>query len=452
MYHTIGNYLFDSSRLVIYRADIGKEIVEILNSTLEPDPDYDSVFHDLLCINPDEMKMDKIAIDNIGICLTYNCNLRCNYCGYSSTDNDINNLQLSDVEKFIKDILKKRTIKKLISKKDAPLMINFTGGGEPTYSWDLLSKTVSSIKHHCSDNNIPVYLKMTTNGVLSDQQIEFIAKNFDELMISYDGLAEIQNKNRKCQNIKDTSCIVEHTIQEFANFGVPIIVRSTIWQEDYSKMIQMFDHVFSIVPKDGKVIWSIYPTLFEGRAVSQMNRQKDKTYKDFLLNYLNLVDYILAQYGEKGLKKIDVPLINNDLSGLFCGAHRLNSPWLLPDGSIVTCIESKDDRVTVGKIKNGEIEYYQKYTDDFLKIIQKKYSECRNCIAYRFCRGGCPVWHLRDNDSELGPLECNLQREYWRYILEAVLTDRYSFGWYLEKLNLPNTGENQIYRLVKKEV
>lgn len=118
---------------------------------------------------------------------------------------------------FIKDIIKKRTIKKLLTKKNDPLIINFTGGGEPTYEWDLLKNAVAFVRRQCADNNIPLYLKMTTNGMLSNEQIKFISENFNELMISYDGLSEIQNSNRICPNTKDTSSMVEHTIREFTN-------------------------------------------------------------------------------------------------------------------------------------------------------------------------------------------------------------------------------------------
>ena len=90
--HTIGNYVFDSSRLIIYKSDIHKETVDIINAAFPNDPDYKSVLSDLTKVNPDEMHMDKIAINNIGICLTYNCNLRCNYCGYSSAEQDKNTL------------------------------------------------------------------------------------------------------------------------------------------------------------------------------------------------------------------------------------------------------------------------------------------------------------------------------------------------------------------------
>ena len=447
--HIIDDYVFDSDRLLVYKLDIDKEIIDAIKKTFPGDLDYKTVMSELSDLNSNEMCMDKIAINDIGICLTYNCNLRCTYCGYSSTDRDNNKLQFKDIEAFIKDIIEKRTIKKLITKKNEPLMINITGGGEPTYEWDLLKNTIVYIKHECDKNKIPLYVKMTTNGMLAQEQIEFISEHFNELMISYDGLTEIQNSNRICPNLKNTSNIVEHTIREFSKKGMPLVIRSTIWQKDYSKIKEMYHHVFSIISSDSNVIWSLYPTLFEGRAVDHMKRQNDIKYKDFLFYYLDLIEYIISNEGEDQLKKIDVPLLNNDLSGVFCGAYKLNSPWLLPDCSIVTCIESKDDRVCIGNVSDGKVEYFKKYKDIFLNVMKKKYSECRSCIAYRFCRGGCPVWHLRGDNQEYKPLECFLQQEYWNYILHAVLSGKYSFGWGLEKVSLPNVCESNIFMLTK---
>lgn len=65
--HTIGNFVFDSSRLIIYKSDIDKETVDIINATFPNDPDYKSVLSSLTKFNPDEMHMDKIAINDIGI-------------------------------------------------------------------------------------------------------------------------------------------------------------------------------------------------------------------------------------------------------------------------------------------------------------------------------------------------------------------------------------------------
>ncbi|MDR2719803.1 MAG: radical SAM protein [Nitrososphaerota archaeon] len=447
--HIVSNYIFDSGRLIIYKSNVDKEPIDAINSAFEIDVDYKTILSDLTRLNSDEMHMDKIAINEIGICLTYNCNLRCNYCGYSSSDRDKYKLQLSDVKIFIKDSIKKRAIKKLLTKKNEPFTISFTGGGEPTYDWDLLKNTVIFIKQQCAENNIPVYLKMTTNGVLLSEQIAFIAENFNELMISYDGLPETQNLNRISPNLKDTNSAVEHSIREFTKRGVPLNIRTTIWQNDYPKIKEMYYHIFSLVPEDSKVTWSIYPTLFEGRAAKRIKQQEDRTYKAFLFYYIDLVEHIISEKGEEKIKTVDVPLLNNDVCGLFCGAYRLNHPWLLPDKSIITCIEYKDAKVVIGKINNGKLEYFEKYCDEFLKISQEKYVACRSCIAYRFCRGGCPVWHLRRNTEINEPLECHLQKAYWKYILEAVLLGKYSFGWHLEKIDLPNIKEQEIFKLVK---
>ena len=446
MIYTIGDYKFDSERFIIYQSNIDQNVIE-KNFTHNSD---DTVLQELMKQNPDEMCMDKIAIDNAGICLTYNCNLRCKYCGYSSTSDDTNKLDFCDIKIFLADIIKKRTIKKLITKKNEPLTLYFTGGGEPTYEWGLFKNVVTFIKQQCEDKNIPVTLGMTTNGMLSNDQIEFISENFNYVMISYDGLPEIQNSNRTSPTLKATNSIVENSISEMARNNVAVNIRTTIWQSDYFKLKEMYDHVFSLAPLDSKITWSIYPALFEGRAVEHIAKQEDMTYKSFLTYYVDLVGHIISKEGVEKIKKIDVPLFDNRICELFCGAHRKNHPWLLPDKSIVTCIESKDDKVFIGKIDNGKVEYFQKYTDNLLRITQEKFSKCKNCIAYRICKGGCPIWHLRINENMREPLECHLQKEYMIYVLNAVLSKKYSFDWSLEEICLPDIKNQEVFKLVKK--
>lgn len=114
MYY-FNDYVFDPQRLLIYRENIDKDTIDKINSSYDykhiiPTP-YD------LKMNPDKMQMDNIAIDRAGICLTYNCNLRCRYCGYSSNERSAYRLQLEDVEEFVRDIIMRRTIKVLITKK-----------------------------------------------------------------------------------------------------------------------------------------------------------------------------------------------------------------------------------------------------------------------------------------------------------------------------------------------
>lgn len=447
MQHKIGEYLFDSDRLIVYKGNVDQKTTILIDEVYSGSNTDNQAKLELEQHNADKMKMDRIATDKIGICLTYNCNLRCNYCGYSSTNSDKNELQFENIQAFIKDAIRKRAIRKLITKKNEPLQIYFTGGGEPTYNWKLFTKVVSYIRDVCSRNEVPLWLRMTSNGILRDEQIGFISKNFNELMISYDGLPEIQNTNRKGPGINDSNRIVENTIRKISQNKVPLTIRSTMWQGDYSKIKDMYHHVFSLVPTDSIVTWSVYPTLYEGRAIKGITQEDYMN--EFLSHYIELVNYVISTEGEKKLNKIDVPLFNNDLCGVFCGAYRNIHPWLLPDGSIVTCIESKDNAVRVGSVEDGNIKYYDEYCDTFLKIAQEKYYTCRSCIAYRFCKGGCPVWHLRIGKKHNEAFECSLQKEYWGHDIQAALNGGYSFGWRLKETSFVDDLGSPILKLIK---
>ena len=121
----------------------------------------------------------------------------------------------------------------------------------------------------------------------------------------------------------------------------------------------------------------------------------------------------------------------------------------MPDKTIINCIDARDDKVVIGKIINGQVEYHKNYSDGILKVAKKKYVECVACIAYPFCKGGCPLWHTRMRDKL--PPECSAQIDYWHYLLEALLDNKYSFGWNLEPINISGLQKN-VFRLVKNHI
>lgn len=453
--HIINDFIFDSNNLILYRKEIEKEIIDKVYKTFPCDNNLGVGLSELERHNPNQMHMKKIALNNVGICLTYKCNLRCIYCGYSSTDYDKNVLQLNDVKIFLKDIIRKRTIKKLITKKNEPLTILFSGGGEPTYEWDLFKNTILYIKKECENYNIPLNIRMTTNAVLNDEQIEFISNNVNHVMVSYDGLPIIQNHNRLSANNRETNSAVEYSIRELSKNGIPLVIRTTIWQSDFPHLKDMYEHIFSLVDKDSEVVWSIHPVMYEGRAVNHIEKQGEIVYeyenKSLLLYYIDLMEYIIQEKGKEKLKTVESLFDYSDSFDVYCGAYQLNQLWLLPDKNIVTCIDYKDKMVTVGKVKEENVEYFDKYTDVLLKTIKQKYIECCNCIAYRFCKGGCPAWHLRMEGTNIEPPECQMQKEYWKYIIESVLSNRFSFGWELEEIVWPDIKEKSIFRLIKRK-
>ena len=447
--HIIDKYLFDPERMIIYDWTLSKEKITHINECV-PQEIHDDIFDGLVSKYNQEIYSSHIAINAMGICTTYKCNLRCNYCGYSSTEKDKNKLSIRDVEFFIQDIIKKSKIKQMATGKRNPLIIYYTGGGEPTFDWDLFTHSVLFIENYCSKCDIPYKMSVVTNGVLTNEQTDFIAKHFTRVLISYDGLPQLQNANRIGPNITDSNSIVVKTIRKMVNCGIPIDIKTTIWHSDCDKLKDMYQHIFSLVPAGSDVTWSVYPVIPEGRALAQHHKKPKASYDNFLTGYFDLLESIVENEGEDRINAVYCPLFARNTITHFCGAMFGDEPFLQPDGSIVLCNESKDYSVCIGSLKNGELKYFENYDNTFLKVAVEKYDECSNCIAYRFCKGGCPIWHLRNKDLAEEPIECHATKEYWKHIIKSVIEKKFYLGWMLEKIHIPNIDED-VYRLIKKE-
>ena len=225
-----------------------------------------------------------------------------------------------------------------------------------------------------------------------------------------------------------------------------MVIRSTIWQDDLNRITDMYYHVRNLVAPRKDVVWSIYPVLFEGRAIKHIQHQGNAACEHFFTKCLGL----MKDMSNQDDLLIDISLLNNGVYPFFCGAHKATKPWLLPDKSIATCIESKEYKTYIGKIENGFVQYFTHYQDPLLSIAQKKYYECQDCIAYSTCKGGCPIWHFRVDDKIREPLECSLQKKYWSYVVHALTSGEYSMGWKLEKIDSSEANGLDCFKVVKE--
>ena len=445
----LNGYNFDSERLIVYDSSLADDEIAVINKHISKDSN-EKLFEDSLLKYNQEAELFRVAVSAFGICTTYKCNLRCAYCGYSSTEKEERELSIHDVKEFVKDLVKKFKIQLMATGKIKPLIIYFTGGGEPTYRWELFTQSVLFIEEYCKKCDVLYKLSVVTNGILNNNQIDFVAKHFTRVQISYDGLPHIQNTNRVGPNVRNSNDIVAQTIQNIVKKGIPIDIKTTIWYEDCDKISEMYRHVFSLVPKGSDVTWSVYPVIPEGRALTHYSKRETINCDAFLSNYFELLENILLNEGIERIHSVYCPLFASGTITYFCGSIFGDEPFLQPDGSIVMCNESKDFFVSIGKIEDGNLEYYNSYENSFLKTSIKKQKECVDCIAYRFCKGGCPIWHLRNEQINEEPIECYLTKKYWTHIIESVINKKEYLEWTLSKVDIPGSSA-VVYRLIKKE-
>ncbi len=447
--HIVNNYIFDPDRLVFYKPDIQKNLLEQIP--------VDDQFLDLKrCLDKfdkNDMTAKGKPIDQIGICLTYNCNLKCNYCSYSSTNGHSDCLSVDDIMSFVIEAVKSKKMYDIVhEKKDTTLRFFFTGGGEPTYNWKLFSSVVTEIKRICKKYNITPHLELTTNGMLNVEKQDFIISNFDKVMVSYDGMESLQNNNRKCPDLKDSSDIVEKSLIRLIKGGVPVTIRSSIFQKDLNLLKEIYDNI--VKRFWGAAEWSIMPIIPVGRALDAISEREYDTSeeKTFLDYYIELNEYAKGQ--EKRMY-ISSPLFINSIADYCCGATFNECFWIMPDKTINNCIEAEVEtlRTNVGCIENGKVKLYDKYYDSQLDEVKYSFSNCRECIAYRFCKGGCPLKAIRDrkNKTSYKLYECSMLKKYWKYVLSEILLGKECFGWGIEPICVDDLGENVIYKLVRND-
>jgi radical SAM protein with 4Fe4S-binding SPASM domain len=394
-----------------------------------------NVYNDNFFPNND-VKGDNIYPSAGGICLTESCQLRCNYCSFSSGESNITTT-FEEIKAFVNFLIKNLIFKRMIYHEEYPLRIVITGGGEPTYKWDEFVYAIEYIKEKCSKNNIHYYINATTNGILKEKQIKYLIDNINFIMVSFDGIPTIQNKNRKTANGSGTADIVECTLKMLDDENANFSIRTTIWPEDYCHINEMADFVLSNY-KNVKG-WDIEPIIPRGRAIRHNSFESESRFVDlnFSHYYIEAKKHILTHNYHDVLS---CSKFNNVTCGTIYGFH----PWLIPNGKVVTCQDAKEKAIQIGRIDNGKY-IPNDFHDNYAKICKESSKKCSTCFAYGFCLSGCPLKYLNSESRETAEIECNMIRAYWKNVLVNLVKNNEYLGFKLEEIE--TIGKTKIFKM-----
>ncbi len=355
-----------------------------------------------------------------GINITNSCQLNCNYCTYHSGGVG-STLRFTEIKSFVDYLFRNAIIKRFLKKTNADVSVYFSGGGEPSFYWDVFKRSIEYIKEKSQAHDIPAHIMLTSNGMLSTEQCKYIIQNVDSVLISYDGLGKLQDKNRKSPYNKKTSPYVEKTLSYFNEYNYNFSIRSTVWNEDWDKLQQMCDHIFNKFSNVKK--WEISPVFQQGRATNaSCFTEENMPVKSFGMNYIEL----LQNNPPNIIKRIMTSVIRNMECSYNCGTSFGSYPWLDSNGNILTCLELGNHSPIIGRVENGNITCNDFVDDISLRNIDYINKHCVGCVAYRYCGGGCPLKNT--SNTEIVPSEvntgwiCECIEEYWDYIFKKLIS------------------------------
>lgn len=424
-YNMNGNICIPERNLIILRDSVlsDAEIESICtydkNSTLQTD--------EITSVN-------KFMTTQVGLFITSACQLKCVYCYYDSNNVAKNNSVITEkqIDCITDKLFESSKIMSYTGSEDKTVRVTISGGGEPTLFWNRFTYLIERLKTLSKSTGIKINISIVTNGALSYDKRQYIANNVDSILVSYDGLPEIQAKQRR--STAEQQQLIEDALSFFSQVHSNYSVRVTVLPENYDKLICICDYLFSTYAGLKQIQFE--PVAYSGRGASLS--ESDDT--SFLNSYVEAFNYTKEHYSGKHLY---CSLFPQNLQPSICSAWNGRNPWIDADGNLLPCNERlSPDEYSIGKINpNGHLEWYD------LKHSKKLVNEdailhsCASCLAYNYCRGGCPIIFKRNNAGDLVGLSskrnCSMVRKYWETVYNHIANEQsfMSFEPYVVKRN-----------------
>lgn len=338
----------------------------------------------------------------IDILANYTCNFKCVYC-YSAAGRSSKQIEFEKIKAVIDYLFcsgKKQT---------NPYIINFSGGGEPLLSFELIKQTVDYIEQVNATGDYVYNVGLVTNGsLITPEIIDYLQSKKVDMAVSFEILERLQNMERGCY--EKVAVNIDMMLDKGFSFGI----RTTFTPESVNCMCEMVEELSNRFPKLKKVVFDtvLSPDLFP-------TPESLKAYYDtFVEEY-----YKAKKMGaEKG---ISVESIAVETLSMVRDRTCEGKIVLTPMGTISSCarISSPQERLyndyIYGEVnKNGLVFDSEKFKGIMAHNNIYTQPMCAGCFAKWNCGGGCRLFH-----DSFGPEFEEVRCEFVRKGLKRQMFD-----------------------------
>ena len=158
----------------------------------------------------------------LGVIPTRGCNMACRYCDFAAPKSGGPTMDLRMARAAVDGYL---TLLDRAGHRHGA--IHFFGG-EPFHAPDVVEFVVEYADQRAGDLGIILQFEATTNGLFSVSRAEWVADRFSSIVLSLDGPARVQDRQRPALNSRPTFGIVSRTAKLLSDGPVELIVRSCV--------------------------------------------------------------------------------------------------------------------------------------------------------------------------------------------------------------------------------
>jgi len=165
--------------------------------------------------------------------LTNACNLRCRYCYAAAGEKPPEFMSVETARRAI-DFVAANAANAGVRQFE----VDFHGAGEPTVHWRLLEEAHRYARGVARSRALQLRSSLTTNGVLPPGKRAWIVAHLNGANVSFDGLPEVQDANRRFPSGRGSSDLVLATLRDFDRSGFRYSIRMTVTSESAPRLPQ----------------------------------------------------------------------------------------------------------------------------------------------------------------------------------------------------------------------
>ena len=325
----------------------------------------------------------------LGLIPTRGCNMDCQYCDFAAPKQGCPQMSLELAREAIDAY-----IQLLHAVRKTRLEVHFFGG-EPFYAWETVFFAVEYARLQAAQQGLETHFEVITNGIFNKKLARWAAGHFDTVVLSLDGFADIQEKQRPAFNRRPTYPTILRNARILADGEAELALRACITRDNVEQMA-------------GYATWvaeNLHPSsvCFETMGESSLSRQNGLEVADayqFVKNF-QAAKKILEKQGIQVILSTDASM---ELQSSFCPVGK-DALIVSPDGSVDACYWLKENwqdnglDLHLGQISNqgvllepGALQRAREAT-----LIHK--DACQNCLCQYICAGGC---HVRRAGAQMG--------------------------------------------------
>lgn len=363
------------------------------------------------------VKDNLINLKNMVFEVTEKCNLKCKYCGLSERlyeKHDVRKFRDMPFEKakLMIDYLLELWNDNYVEDMNLPFIVSFYGG-EPLLNIPLIEKIINYIEKSAIQGR-KIYYAMTTNAMLLDKYMDFLAEKKFNLAISLDGDETAQSYrvdhagNNSYRRVMRNVKLLQQTYPDYFNGDQVTFVSVLHNRNDVDPLLGFFEKKFDKTPlinplssysisEDKKEeFWTMYQNKSQSLVKSAnceaiqdkhfLTMPKGLRLSQFLYHtsgniYYNYNQLLMQKYG-------------NDIVSTGTCTPFSKKLFLTVDGKILPC-ERIDHDFELGYVLDDFVELNCKYVAERHNYyLSKEKDQCLACTGSKYCFQ-C-IYHIDD--------------------------------------------------------